>query len=131
MSNRINCRLPSDLSLPAGGRGAVGIECRTGDQTILDLLAPLNHVGTAHCVLAERAVNRHLQGGCQCLLPVLLSLMLAQPSNSGLVGSIDGSTILRADIEGVVEQAEQLGVQLAEQLLAQGAKEILAGVYGS
>ncbi|MDP6198385.1 MAG: hydroxymethylbilane synthase, partial [Porticoccaceae bacterium] len=65
MSNRISSRLPSDLSLPAGGQGAVGIECRTGDQTILDLLAPLNHVGTAHCVLAERAVNRHLQGGCQ------------------------------------------------------------------
>ena len=133
MSNRISSRLPSDLSLPAGGQGAVGIECRTGDQTILDLLAPLNHVGTAHCVLAERAVNRHLQGGCQVPIACFAEL---NPEGTvlymrGLVGSIDGSTILRADIEGVVEQAEQLGVQLAEQLLAQGAKEILAEVYGS
>ena len=133
MSNRISSRLPSDLSLPAGGQGAVGIECRTGDQTILDLLAPLNHVGTAHCVLAERAANRHLQGGCQVPIACFAEL---NPEGTvlymrGLVGSIDGSTILRADIEGVVEQAEQLGVQLAEQLLAQGAKEILAEVYGS
>ena len=132
MSNRISSRLPSDLSLPAGGQGAVGIECRTEDQTILDLLAPLNHVGTAHCVLAERAVNRHLQGGCQVPIACFAEL---NPEGTvlymrGLVGSIDGSTILRADIEGVVEQAEQLGVQLAEQLLAQGAKEILAEVYG-
>lgn len=133
MTNRISSRLPSDLSLPAGGQGAVGIECRTGDQTILDLLAPLNHVGTAHCVLAERAVNRHLQGGCQ--VPIACFAELNAEGTAlymrGLVGSIDGSTILRADIEGVVEQAEQLGVQLAEQLLAQGAKEILAEVYGS
>ncbi|MGB2286707.1 MAG: hydroxymethylbilane synthase [Porticoccaceae bacterium] len=133
MGNRISSRLPSDVSLPAGGQGAVGIECRTGDQTILDLLAPLNHVGTAHCVLAERAVNRHLQGGCQVPIACFAEL---NPEGTvlymrGLVGSIDGSTILRADIEGVVEQAEQLGVQLAEQLLAQGAKEILAEVYGS
>ena len=133
MTNRISSRLPSDLSLPAGGQGAVGIECRNGDQTILDLLAPLNHVGTAHCVLAERAVNRHLQGGCQ--VPIACFAELNTEGTAlymrGLVGSIDGSTILRADIEGVVEQAEQLGVQLAEQLLAQGAKEILAEVYGS
>lgn len=133
MSNRISSRLPSDVSLPAGGQGAVGIECRTGDPTILDLLAPLNHVGTAHCVLAERAVNRHLQGGCQ--VPIACFAELNPEGTAlymrGLVGSIDGSTILRADIEGVVEQAEQLGVQLAEQLLAQGAKEILAEVYGS
>ena len=133
MSNRISSRLPSDLSLPAGGQGAVGIECRTGDQTILDLLAPLNHVGTAHCVLAERAVNRHLQGGCQ--VPIACFAELNPEGTAlymrGLVGSIDGSNILRADIEGMVEQAEQLGVQLAEQLLAQGAKEILAEVYGS
>lgn len=133
MSNRISSRLPSDVSLPAGGQGAVGIECRTGDQTILDLLAPLNHVGTSHCVLAERAVNRHLQGGCQ--VPIACFAELNPEGTAlymrGLVGSIDGSTILRADIEGVVEQAEQLGVQLAEQLLAQGAKEILAEVYGS
>jgi hydroxymethylbilane synthase len=133
MEDRISSRLPSELSLPAGGQGAVGIECRTDDQTIQTLLAPLNHINTAYCVLAERAVNRHLQGGCQVPIACFAELN-AQGTGlymRGLVGSVDGRTILRADIEGQVQYAEQLGVQLAEQLLAQGAKDILAEVYGS
>lgn len=133
MEDRISSRLPSEVSLPAGGQGAVGIECRTDDQTIQTLLAPLNHSRTAHCVLAERAVNRHLQGGCQ--VPIACFAELNAEGTGlymrGLVGSVDGRTILRADIEGQVQYAEQLGVQLAEQLLAQGAGDILAEVYGS
>ena len=96
-------------------------------------LAPLNHSRTAYCVLAERAVNRHLQGGCQ--VPIACFAELNAEGTGlymrGLVGSVDGRTILRADIEGQVQYAEQLGVQLAEQLLAQGARDILAEVYGS
>ena len=133
MEDRISSRLPSEVSLPAGGQGAVGIECRTDDQTIQTLLAPLNHSRTAYCVLAERAVNRHLQGGCQ--VPIACFAELNAEGTGlymrGLVGSVDGRTILRADIEGQVQYAEQLGVQLAEQLLAQGAGDILAEVYGS
>lgn len=133
MEDRISSRLPSEVSLPAGGQGAVGIECRTDDQTIQTLLAPLNHSRTAYCVLAERAVNRHLQGGCQ--VPIACFAELNAEGTGlymrGLVGSVDGRIILRADIEGQVQYAEQLGVQLAEQLLAQGARDILAEVYGS
>ncbi len=133
MGHRIASSLPSQLSLPAGGQGAVGIECRTDDLDTLALLAPLHHRDTASCVLAERATNRHLQGGCQ--VPIACFAELDSNGQTlalrGLVGSVDGATILRADIQGARENAEQLGVQVAEQLLAAGAGEILAEVYGS
>jgi len=131
MADRITSKLDSELSLPAGGQGAVGIECRSDDSGVKKLLASLHHQDTASCVLAERAVNRHLQGGCQ--VPIACFAELNQSSQTlslrGLVGSVDGSNILRADIQGPREQAEQLGVQLAEQLLAAGAGDILAEVY--
>ena len=82
-------------------------------------------------MLAERAVNRHLQGGCQ--VPIACFAELDSHGQTialrGLVGSVDGATILRANIEGARENAEALGVQLAEQLLAAGAGDILAEVY--
>ena len=132
MSDRIASRLTSTQSLPAGGQGAVGIECCTEDTAVRELLAPLHDPDTAACVLSERALNRHLQGGCQ--VPIACFAELDDQGNTlglrGLVGSIDGTTILRAKIEGPRENAEALGIELAEQLLAQGAGEILAEVYG-
>ena len=84
-------------------------------------------------MLAERAVNRHLQGGCQ--VPIACFAELDADGQNldlrGLVGSIDGTNILRAEIRGQVANAEQLGVQLAEKLLEAGAGEILAEVYDS
>lgn len=133
MGHRITAKINSILSLPAGGQGAVGIECRSDDSDIQALLAPLHHKDSASCVLAERAVNRHLQGGCQVPIACFAELDATGTSLAlrGLVGSIDGAQILRADIQGPRDRAEQLGVQLAEQLLAAGAGEILAEVYGS
>ena len=133
MGHRITDKINSTLSLPAGGHGAVGIECRSDDLDIQALLAPLHHKDSASCVLAERAVNRHLQGGCQVPIACFAELDASGTSLAlrGLVGSIDGTQILRADIQGHRDNAEQLGVQLAEQLLAAGAGEILAEVYGS
>ena len=133
MGHRITDKINSTLSLPAGGQGAVGIECRSDDLDIQALLAPLHHKDSASCVLAERAVNRHLQGGCQVPIACFAELDASGKSLAlrGLVGSIDGTQILRADIQGHRDNAEQLGVQLAEQLLAAGAGEILAEVYGS
>ena len=131
MAHRITSKLDSQQSLPAGGQGAVDIECRVDDQAIQSLLAQLHHPDTASCVLAERAVNRHLQGGCQ--VPIACFAELDSHGQTialrGLVGSVDGATILRANIEGARENAEALGVQLAEQLLAAGAGDILAEVY--
>ena len=133
MGHRITDKINSTLSLPAGGQGAVGIECRSDDLDIQALLAPLHHKDSASCVLAERAVNRHLQGGCQVPIACFAELDASGTSLAlrGLVGSIDGTQILRADIQGHRDNAEPLGVQLAEQLLAAGAGEILAEVYGS
>ena len=133
MGHRITDKINATLSLPAGGQGAVGIECRSDDPDIQALLAPLHHKDSASCVLAERAVNRHLQGGCQVPIACFAELDASGTSLAlrGLVGSIDGTQILRADIQGHRDNAEQLGVQLAEQLLAAGAGEILAEVYGS
>ena len=133
MNDRIACALDSSLSLPAGGQGAVGIECRTEDIATRELLAPLHNDDTASCVIAERAVNRHLQGGCQVPIACFAELDASGQTLGlrGLVGSIDGATLLRAELQGPRGNAEALGVELAEQLLAQGAGEILAEVYGS
>jgi len=133
MNDRIACALDSSLSLPAGGQGAVGIECRTEDTATRELLAPLHNTDTASCVIAERAVNRHLQGGCQVPIACFAELDASGQTLGlrGLVGSIDGATLLRAELQGPRGNAEALGVELAEQLLAQGTGEILAEVYGS
>lgn len=135
MASRIASRLPAELCLPAGGQGAVGIECRTQDQATIDLLtAALHDVDTSCRVSAERALNRHLQGGCQ--VPIACYAELSdQPGNElrvrALVGSVDGSLILENEISGPRESAEQLGIELAERLLAAGAGAILAEVYGT
>lgn len=132
MEDRIASRLPADLCLPAGGQGAVGIECRDQDRATRDLLASLNHVDTNTRVTAERALNRHLQGGCQVPIACFAELKDSQNlSVRALVGSVDGSLILEDEISGPRESAEQLGIELAERLLAAGAGAILAEVYGS
>lgn len=130
MNECIQQRLAPEDSLPAGGQGAVGIECREDDRDTQKLLAPLHHQPTATCVTAERAMNRHLQGGCQ--VPIACYAVLEQNSQlwlRGLVGALDGSEVLRDEIRGSAERAEHLGIELAERLLMQGADKILAEVY--
>ena len=129
--DRITALLPPEFSLPANGQGAVGIECRLDDAATRALLAPLEHAHTRYCVSAERAMNRALQGGCQ----VPIGAFAEMQDNDhiwlrGLVGAVDGSQIIHGDISGPKEQAEELGKLLAEQLLAQGADDILRAVYG-
>jgi hydroxymethylbilane synthase len=132
MDARIASRLSAELCLPAGGQGAVGIECRENDQATLDLLACLNHPDTNTRVTAERALNRHLQGGCQVPIACYAELEDSETLKvRALVGSVDGSLILEDEISGPRESAEQLGIQLAERLLAAGAGAILAEVYGA
>ena len=125
---RIRASISVDDSLPAGGQGAVGIECRTADAEIHALLAPLHHAETAARVTAERALNKHLNGGCQVPIACYALLEGEQLWLRGLVGQPDGGLLLRA--EGRGSDAEALGVQVAEQLLAQGAEAILKAVYG-
>lgn len=126
---RIASFLEVGISLPANGQGAVGIECRSDDLVVQQLLAPLEHQETRICVLAERAMNRKLQGGCQVPIGAFAVLQHNELWLRGLVGQLDGSEILRSEIKGEATQAEQLGTQLAEQLLALGADRILDAVY--
>ncbi|EGR0263648.1 hydroxymethylbilane synthase [Vibrio cholerae] len=129
LESRIRSFIEPEQSLPAVGQGAVGIECRVNDQRVRALLAPLNHADTADRVRCERAMNLTLQGGCQ--VPIG-SYALLEGDNiwlRALVGEPDGSQIVRGEIRGPRTQAEQLGITLAEQLLSQGAKEILERLY--
>ncbi|MGB4075956.1 hydroxymethylbilane synthase [Pseudomonas sp.] len=128
--SRIRASITVEDSLPAGGQGAVGIECRTGDAEIHALLAPLHHRDTAVRVTAERALNKHLNGGCQVPIACYAVLEGEQLWLRGLVGQPDGTQLLRAEQRAPVALAEQLGVQVAEALLAQGAAAILQAVYG-
>ncbi len=112
-------------SLPAIGQGAIGIECRIHDPRTNALIAPLHHTDTADRVLAERAMNHRLQGGCQVPIAGHATLDRDQLQLAGLVGDPDGSRILRARAEGPRAQAEDLGRQVAEALLDQGAGSIL------
>ncbi|WP_166836131.1 hydroxymethylbilane synthase [Rheinheimera pleomorphica] len=127
--SRIASLLPVELSLPANGQGAVGIECRSDDLAVQQLLAPLEHAATRACVLAERAMNRKLQGGCQVPIGAFAVIEADSLWLRGLVGAVDGSEIIRHQLRGPVAEAEQLGTALAEHLLAQGAGRILQAVY--
>jgi hydroxymethylbilane synthase len=127
---RITEKIPTEMSLPAIGQGAVGIECRTDDEFINDLLARLNHQETWICVSAERAFLKKLEGGCQVPIAAYARLEDGKLIIQGLVGSLDGKTLIKDSTEGKPEDAETLGTALAEKLLSQGAGEILAEVYG-
>ena len=129
LADRITSFIEVEQSLPAAGQGAVGIECRTNDEQVKQLLAPLADVETTYCVLAERAMNNRLQGGCQVPIGGYAVLCESMLYLRALVGSVDGSTIIRAEGQSAVENAEVLGVQIAEQLLAQGADKILQNIY--
>jgi hydroxymethylbilane synthase len=128
--DRIRASISPEDSLPAGGQGAVGIECRSVDSEIHALLAPLHHRDTALRVTAERALNKHLNGGCQVPIACYALLEGDQLWLRGLVGQPDGTQLLRAEQRASTADAEQLGVQVAEALLAQGAATILQAVYG-
>ena len=129
MPERIREYIAPEVMLPANGQGAVGIECRNDDEVIKTLLAPLGCEETRIRVVAERAMNRALEGGCQVPIGSYAVLEDQQLYLRGLVGAIDGSEILTSEVHGNISDAEQLGNQLAEALLAKGADKILRQVY--
>jgi len=130
MPERIQEFIEPEVMLPANGQGAVGIECRTNDEALKALLAPLGCETTRIRVLAERAMNRALEGGCQ--VPIGSYAVIQENGEvflRGLVGATDGSEILTSEITGKSNNAEQLGNTLADQLLDKGADKILRQVY--
>lgn len=133
MADRIHQLLPADISLHAVGQGALGIECRTDDQEVLDLLKSLEHLPTAQRCYAERAFLRDLEGGCQVPIGVNTEIVGDRLTLKGIVASIDGQRIVQGTVSGVIAadtaSAESLGTQLATELRGQGAQEILAEIF--
>jgi len=129
LADRIRHTLQPEISLPAVGQGALGLECRATDQAVLDLILPLLHAETDICVRAERSFNAYLEGGCQVPIAGYATLNQGQLHIEGRVGSVDGLTLLKVKLSGTPEQAEQLGVSLAQKLLEQGAGDLLKALY--
>lgn len=129
LGDRIRHAMPAEESLPAVGQGAVGIECRLEDAQTIALLTALNDEDTATRVRAERAMNTRLEGGCQVPIGSYAVLVDDQIWLRGLIGAPDGKTMVRGERRGPREDAEKMGISLAEELLNNGGREILAEVY--
>ncbi len=128
LGERIRSELPAEVSLPSAGQGALGIECLAGRLDLEAWLAPLHHPETAACVLAERAVSRALGGSCEVPLGAYAIVRDGQIWLRGFVSAPDGSRVVRTERNGPVDQAETLGLALAEELRVAGADEIMAAL---
>ncbi len=126
---RITERLAVERCLPAIGQGAIGIECREDDEQVNAAIAVLDHHETHVCVMAERALNERLEGGCQVPIAGHATLNENILEINGLVGWPDGQGVIRGKARGSLEQARALGYELAEDLLSRGAREILREIY--
>jgi len=124
-TQRITDILPFELMLPAVGQGALAIECRSGDQRVQEMLRPLQHHPTAVTVTAERALLRYLEGGCQIPIGAYGHIVGDILQLDAVIGSLDGKQIVRGNKTGPIAQAEQVGIDLAKELLNRGGKEIL------
>jgi len=156
LTDRITEMLPTEISLPAIGQGAIGIECRVDDEFMNNLISLLDNKKTSICVRAERAFLKRLGGGCQVPIAAYARIVSQQSifNNQqtplhpplakggsrggndsallfmdGLVGSITGDMIIRGHIEGSPDLAESFGITLAEDILSRGAKELLEKIY--
>ena len=125
LQDRIRAILPANESLPAAGQGALAIEISAHRTDLLPLLAVLNHPHTHACVTAERAVSRELGGSCQVPLAAFASIAQNSLSLKALVASTDGQHIVYAEGESSIEQAEQLGLSIAKQLIEKGAMPLV------
>jgi hydroxymethylbilane synthase len=129
MGDRIHQILPPEVSLHAVGQGALGIECRSDDTEVLELLKAIEHVPTAQRCYAERSFLRKLEGGCQVPIGVNTQIQDGTLTLTGIVASVDGKQLVKDTISGEASQAEQLGVELAERLRQQGAQVILDEIF--
>jgi hydroxymethylbilane synthase len=116
--------------LPAIGQGALGLEVRGSDRTVLELLQPLNHVPTQVAVTAERAFLARLEGGCQVPVAALGRLESGALSLEALISDVEGRQVLQDRLAGRPEEAESIGRRLAEMLLLRGGRKILQDIYG-
>ena len=128
MGNRVHQNLPPEISLHAVGQGALGIECRSGDDDILTVIKTLEHVPTADRCYAERAFLRELEGGCQVPIGVNTTIEGDQLTLVGIVASLDGQQLIKDTISGPRASADPMGTDLAKRVRAAGALEILDAI---
>ncbi|WP_239373926.1 hydroxymethylbilane synthase [Snodgrassella gandavensis] len=131
LDERIRNILPADLLLPAVGQGALAIEVAAHRQDLLTLLQALHHPVTAACVTAERSMAKVLGGSCQVPLAAYCTEKFGMLELRGLVASVDGKTVLRASAQASMEEAELLGLKVAQQLAQQGAQQLINAVLSA
>jgi len=129
LDEKITEILPTDISLPAIGQGALGIETRVDDEEVEEKIKFLNDRDSSIAVTAERAFLKKLEGGCQVPIAAFGQIVGLTLQIDGMVGTIDGKRLIRHHMEGPIEKAEAIGMELAEILLKKGAGEILEEVY--
>lgn len=128
ISKRISCLIPTKICMPAPGQGIIAVELRAKDNRVRDLVACLNDPEASAVLTAERAVVRGLGGGCQMPIGAHASLKEHALHLDAIVLSLDGSRYIHAMADGDPSNADALGVKVADQLLAEGAAEVLAEV---
>jgi len=135
LGDRIHELIDPVISLHAVGQGALGIECREGDSTVLELIQVLEHRPTALRCRAERAFLRELEGGCQVPIGVNTSFSAPEATGdlvlTGMVASLDGQRLIRDEVSGPQEDPEALGITLARRLREQGAGAILEEIFAT
>ena len=129
LSNVITQTIPFHQLLPAVGQGALGLEVRRGDQGTIDLLDFLNHEDTQTAVAAERAFLKTLEGGCQVPIAGFARVNGDTLSFEGLVAELDGSKIYKETVTGSRDEAENIGIEAAQTLLASGGGDVLRRLY--
>jgi hydroxymethylbilane synthase len=129
LSGRVTEFFGTEYMLPAIGQGSLGIECRQDDARVNSLVLFLNHPASRSCVLAERALLRRLEGGCQVPIGAHATVKNGMLSIRGMVWSVDGAREVALGAQGAEADAEKLGDELARKLLKMGAGEILKEVY--
>jgi hydroxymethylbilane synthase len=128
---RISDIIPPEISLPAVGQGALGVEMRSDDEEAHTLFQPLTCTATQAAVTAERTFLARLQGGCQVPIAAWATVDDSRLCLRGMISDIDGLTLLQGERWGLVHAPEQLGTVLAEELLQRGGEAILRDIYGS
>lgn len=128
LGDRVRAVLSAEVSLPAAGQGALGIECLARREELVRWLEPLHDPASAGCVSAERALSRALAGSCEVPLGAYGEFHDGRIQLRGFVALPDGSRMIQAESEGPLDDAERIGLTLADALRAQGAAEILAEI---
>jgi hydroxymethylbilane synthase len=129
--SKVDHYLDPEIFIPAVGQGVIAIESRSDDESMLSILKKLDDKETHECITAERAFLRKLEGSCKAPIAAHAIIKSSQILLVGMVASLDGKKLIKDEILGKIEDAEDIGYNLGELLLAKGADKILKEIIGS